>query len=349
MRIAQVSPLMEAVPPKLYGGTERVVAHLSDELTALGHEVTLFASGDSVTRARLEPVWPCALRLDPAMRDYLAPHMVMLEHVARRANEFDIVHLHVDYLGYSILRRTEVPFLATLHGRLDLPELARVYDVFDDVPVVSISDSQRVPLPQANYLATVHHGIPERLLLPGFGAGGYLAFLGRISPEKAPDAAIRIAAKAGMPLKIAAKVDRVDEEYFADRIKPMLDAAHVEFIGEIGDNSKAEFLGNAAALLFPIAWREPFGLAMIEAMACGTPVIAMRNGSVPEVIDHGVTGFVVDGEDEAAACAVSARRLDRAQIRHIFEQRFTARRMAEDYLALYRGLIARRRPLQQVV
>lgn len=349
MRIAQVSPLMEAVPPKLYGGTERVVAYLSNELAALGHDVVLFASGDSVTDARLDAVWPCALRLDPTMRDYLAPHMVMLEHVARRAAEFDVVHLHVDYLGYPTLSRVDVPFLATLHGRLDLPELARVYEVFSDVPVVSISDSQREPLPHANYIDTVYHGIPERMLLPGFGAGGYLAFLGRISPEKAPDAAIRIAAKAGMPLKIAAKVDKVDEEYFAARIEPMLRAAHVEFIGEIADDQKGEFLGNAAGLLFPIAWREPFGLAMIEAMACGTPVIAMRNGSVPEVVAEGVTGFVVDDEDEAAAAATNLRRLDRARIRRVFEQRFTARRMAEDYLNLYRRVIARHQPLRQVI
>jgi len=349
MRIAQVSPLMEAVPPKLYGGTERIVAHLSNELAALGHDVVLFASGDSVTDARLDAVWPCALRLDPTMRDYLAPHIVMLEHVARRAAEFDVVHLHVDYLGYPTLSRADVPFLATLHGRLDLPELARVYEVFSDVPVVSISDSQREPLPHANYIDTVYHGIPERMLLPGFGAGGYLAFLGRISPEKAPDAAIRIAAKAGMPLKIAAKVDKVDEEYFAAKIEPMLDAAHVEFIGEIADDQKGEFLGNAAGLLFPIAWREPFGLAMIEAMACGTPVIAMRNGSVPEVIAEGVTGFVVDDEDQAAAAAANLRRLDRARIRRVFERRFTARRMAEDYLNLYRRVIARHQPLRQVI
>jgi glycosyltransferase involved in cell wall biosynthesis len=340
---------MEAVPPKLYGGTERVVSYLSNELAALGHDVVLFASGDSVTDARLDAVWPCALRLDRTMRDYLAPHIVMLERVARRAAEFDVVHLHVDYLGYPTLSRADVPFLATLHGRLDLPELARLYEVFSDVPVVSISDSQREPLPHANYIDTVYHGIPERMLLPGFGAGSYLAFLGRISPEKAPDAAIRIAAKAGMPLKIAAKVDKVDEEYFATKIEPMLGAAHVEFIGEISDDRKGEFLGNAAGLLFPIAWREPFGLAMIEAMACGTPVVAMRNGSVPEVIDEGVTGFIVDDEDEAASAAANLRRLDRARIRRVFERRFTARRMAEDYLNLYRRVIARHQPLQQVI
>jgi len=349
MRIAQVAPLMEAVPPKLYGGTERIVSYLTDQLAELGHEVTLFASGDSVTKATLEPVWPCALRLDAAMRDYLAPHIVMLEQVARRADEFDIVHLHLDYLGYPILRRTATPFLATLHGRLDLPELGPLYRTFDDVPVISISESQREPLPQAAYAATVQHGIPARLLLPGFGAGGYLAFLGRISPEKAPDAAIRIAAAAKMPLKIAAKVDNVDKQYFAERIEPMLGAAHVEFIGEIGDDQKGEFLGNAAGLLFPIAWREPFGLAMIEAMACGTPVVAFRNGSVPEVIDEGVTGFIVDNEEEAAAAVHRLRGLDRARIRRVFDDRFTARRMAEDYVNIYRRLIARDQPLRQVV
>jgi glycosyltransferase involved in cell wall biosynthesis len=349
MKIACVSPLMEAVPPKLYGGTERIVAYLCDELTALGHDVTLFASGDSVTKARLDPVWPCALRLDRGMRDYLAPHIVMLEAVARRAETFDMVHLHIDYLGYPILRRAAVPFVTTLHGRLDLPELQRVYETFADVPVVSISDAQREPLPQANYIATVQHGIPERLLLPRFGHAGYLAFLGRISPEKAPDVAIRIAAQAGMPIKIAAKVDRVDEAYFAERIEPLLAQPHVEFIGEIGEEQKAEFLGDAAALLFPIAWREPFGLAMIEAMACGTPVIAFRNGSVPEVVDDGVTGFIVDNEAEAVAATQRLRRLDRARIRGVFERRFTARRMAEDYLNIYRELIGRNQPLREAV
>ena len=349
MRIACLSPLMEAVPPKLYGGTERVVAYLCDELAALGHEVTLFASGDSVTRARLVPVWPCALRLDPGMRDYLAPHIVMLEVVAQRAAAFDIVHLHIDYLGYPTLRRCDVPFVTTLHGRLDLPELRAVYETFADAPVVSISDAQREPLPQANYVGTILHGIPERLLLPGFGHAGYLAFLGRISPEKAPDAAIRIAARAGMPIRIAAKVDRVDEAYFAERIEPLLALPHVEFIGEINEEQKAEFLGHAAALLFPIAWREPFGLSMIEAMACGTPVIAFRNGSVPEVVDDGVTGFIVGDEDEAVAATQRLKSLDRARIRAVFERRFTARRMAEDYLKIYRELIGRHRPLQEAV
>jgi glycosyltransferase involved in cell wall biosynthesis len=355
MKIAQVSPLTEAVPPKLYGGTERIVAYLCDELTALGHDVTLFAAGDSITKARLAPVWGRSLRLDRTVRDYLAPHFVMLEMLARQAEEFDIIHLHVDYLSYPVLRRVGVPFVTTLHGRLDLPELQRVYEVFDDVPVVSISNAQRDPLPQANYVATVHHGLPEQLLQPRFAplsvseGGSYLAFLGRISPEKAPDAAIRIAAQAGMPLKIAAKIDGVDQQYFAERIEPLLASSDVEFIGEIGDERKSEFLGNAAALLFPIAWREPFGLAMIEAMACGTPVIAFGRGSVPEIIDDGVTGFIVDDEDEAAVATRRLNQLDRRRVRGVFNKRFGARRMAQDYLHLYRRLIARHRPLRQAV
>jgi glycosyltransferase involved in cell wall biosynthesis len=349
MKIAQVSPLMEAVPPKLYGGTERIVSYLADELASMGHEVTLFASGDSVTKAQLEPVWPRALRLDAAMRDYLAPHILMLQMIAERADEFDIIHSHVDYLGYPVLQRLDVPFVTTLHGRLDLTELTPLYKIFNEVPVVSISDSQREPLPHANYVATVHHGLPERLLLPSFGTGGYLAFIGRISPEKAPDAAIRIATKAGMKLRIAAKVDAVDREYFTTQIEPLLDNPNVEYIGEISDSEKSAFLGNAAGLIFPIAWREPFGLAMIEAMACATPVIAFGRGSVPEVVDDGITGFIVGDEDQAVAAAQRLHSLDRAQVRRVFEERFTARRMTEDYLNIYRRLIAREQPLRQAV
>lgn len=340
MKIAQVAPLMEAVPPKLYGGTERIVAYLTDALVALGHDVTLFASGDSITDAKLEAVWPQALRLDPTIRDYIAPLVVMQEVIAERAHEFDIVHLHIDYLGFPILRRSGVPFVTTLHGRLDLPELKPLYRRFNDVPVVSISDSQRVPLPEADFASTVYHGLPENLLHAGPGNGGYLAFIGRISPEKAPDAAIRIAARAGMKLKIAAKVDRVDQAYFEEVVEPLLGHGDVEFIGEIGDDRKSEFLGNAAGVLFPIAWREPFGLIMIEAMACGTPVIAMRNGSVPEVIDDGLTGFIVDSEDEAVAAVARIGELDRRRVRQTFDRRFTARRMAEDYVSVYRQLIA---------
>ncbi|HEY2678628.1 MAG TPA: glycosyltransferase family 4 protein [Steroidobacteraceae bacterium] len=337
MKIAQVAPLMEAVPPKLYGGTERVVAYLTDALVGLGHDVTLFASGDSQTKAKLAAVWPCALRLDPKILDHFAPLSMQLEAVARRAHEFDIIHCHVDHFAYSILRLLGVPSLTTLHGRLDLPELKPLYKIFHDTPVVSISHSQREPLPEARYLATVHHGLPQHLL--GKTAGGrYLAFLGRISPEKAPDAAIRIAAQAGMPLKIAAKIDRVDRDYFAAKVQPLLARDGVDYIGEIGEREKNEFLGNAAALLFPIAWREPFGLVMIEAMACGTPVVAFRNGSVPEVLQDGVTGFIVDSEREAVQALEQIATLDRNRIRAEFERRFTARHMAQNYLKLYSRL-----------
>jgi glycosyltransferase involved in cell wall biosynthesis len=346
MKIAQVSSLMEAVPPKLYGGTERIVAYLTDALVDLGHDVTLFASGDSVTKAKLEPGWPHALRLDGEMRDYLAPHIILLETLARRAEEFDVIHLHIDYLGYPLLQRIGVPFLTTLHGRLDLPELRRIYETFSRVPLVSISDSQREPLPNANYIGTIHHGLPKDLLTLGDGAGGYLAFIGRISPEKAPDAAIRIAGAAGKQLRIAAKVDKVDQIYFEENIEPSLAQPHVEFIGEINETQKNGFLGQAAGLLFPIAWREPFGLAMIEAMACGTPVIAMRRGSVPEVIEDGVTGFIVDSEEEAIAAVKRLPELDRSRVRRAFEERFTGQRMAEDYVALYQRLAAAERPLQ---
>jgi glycosyltransferase involved in cell wall biosynthesis len=343
MKIAQVAPLTEAVPPKLYGGTERVVAYLTDALVELGHDVTLFASGDSVTKAKLAPIWPQALRLDPAIKDFLAPVFMELEVVARRAHEFDVIHSHLDYFGYPLLRLLDVPSVTTLHGRLDLPELRPLYGVYGDIPVVSISDSQRVPLPQANYVATILHGLPQHLLAKGSGAGGYLAFLGRISPEKAPDAAIRIAAKAGMPLKIAAKVDRVDAEYFKTTIEPLLSHGQVEFIGEIGEHQKSDFLGNAAGLLFPIAWREPFGLVMIEAMACGTPVIAFENGSVPEVLEDGVTAFIVQNEDQAVQAVRKIGMLDRHRIRAEFDQRFTAQHMAQNYLKLYSRLSKARR------
>lgn len=343
MKIAQVAPLTEAVPPKLYGGTERVVAYLTDALVELGHEVTLFASGDSLTKARLAPIWPRALRLDQSVRDYIAPIFMELESVARRADEFDVIHSHLDYFGYPLLRRLGTASVTTLHGRLDLPELQSLYGLYDDIPVVSISDAQRAPLPQPHYVATIHHGLPKNLLEEGAGAGGYLAFLGRISPEKAPDAAIRIAARSGLPLKIAAKVDRADDEYYKTTIEPLLSQAHVEFIGEIGEHQKSEFLGNAAGLIFPIAWREPFGLVMIEAMACGTPVIAFENGSVPEVIEHGVTGFIVQNEHEAAEAVRQIGTLDRGRIRAEFERRFTAHHMAENYLTLYARLIKARR------
>jgi glycosyltransferase involved in cell wall biosynthesis len=347
MKIAQVAPLTEAVPPKLYGGTERVVAYLTDALVELGHDVTLFASGDSFTKAKLAPIWPKALRLDPAVKDPFVPLFMQLETVARRAHEFDVIHAHLDYFGFPLFRRLDTPSITTLHGRLDLPELPSLYGLYGDIPVVSISNSQRVPLPQANYVETVLHGLPQNLLSKGEGKDGYLAFLGRISPEKAPDAAIRIAAKAGMKLKIAAKVDRVDEEYFKAKIEPMLGMGDVEFIGEIREDQKSEFLGKAAGLLFPIAWREPFGLVMIEAMACGTPVIAIENGSVPEVLESGVTGFIVHDEDEAVRAAQRLGTLDRGRIRAEFDRRFTARRMAQNYVALYTRLIEQRKAVAE--
>jgi len=343
MKIAQVAPLAEAVPPKLYGGTERVVAYLSDALIELGHDVTLFASGDSVTKASLSAVWPRALRLDLEVKDHFAPMLMQLETVARRAHEFDVIHSHIDYFGYPLLRRLGTPSLTTLHGRLDLPELPALYRLYGNIPVVSISNSQRVPLPEANFIATVLHGLPQNLLSKGEGRGGYLAFLGRISPEKAPDAAIRIAAQAGIPLKIAAKVDRVDREYFKTTVEPLLRGSDVEFIGEIREDQKQEFLGNAAGLIFPIAWREPFGLVMIEAMACGTPVIAFENGSVPEVLEDALTGFIVHHEYQAVKAVRRLSTLDRACIRREFERRFTAQHMAQNYLKVYARLSQARR------
>jgi glycosyltransferase involved in cell wall biosynthesis len=338
MRIAQIAPLMEAVPPKLYGGTERVVAYLTDALVELGHEVTLFASGDSETKAKLTAIWPRALRLDQSVKDHFVPLFMEIEAVARRAHEFDVIHAHLDYFSYPLLRRLGVPSLTTLHGRLDLPELPALYSVYGDVPVVSISNSQRAPLPQANYIATVLHGLPQNLLALGSGEGRYLAFLGRISPEKAPDAAIRIATAAGVPLKLAAKIDRVDEEYHRSVVAPLLSQGDIEFVGEIAEHQKLEFLGRASALVFPIAWREPFGLVMIEAMACGTPVIAFNYGSVPEVLEHGVTGFIVENEQQAAEAVAQVHRLDRARIRAEFDRRFTAHHMAQNYLKLYAHL-----------
>jgi glycosyltransferase involved in cell wall biosynthesis len=339
MRIAQIAPLHEAVPPKLYGGTERIVSFLTEELVEMGHEVTLFASGDSVTKAKLESPWPRALRLDPSVKDWVALHMLMIEEVRRQAHEFDILHFHLDYFPFSLFSRQRTPFVTTLHGRLDLPELSPVFDVFDTVPVVSISNSQRTPLPQANFVRTVLHGLPEKLLQPTSAKPEYLAFLGRIAPEKCPDRAIRIARACGIPLKVAAKVDKADTEYFNGVIRPLLaEGGGVEMVGEIDDSRKAAFLSGAKALLMPIEWPEPFGLVMIEAMACGTPVIACNRGSVPEVIDDGVTGFVVEDETEAVAAVARIDSLDRARIRTVFEQRFTARRMAEDYVEIYESL-----------
>jgi glycosyltransferase involved in cell wall biosynthesis len=339
MRIAQVAPLTEAVPPKLYGGTERVISWLTEELVALGHEVTLFASGDSRTSAKLVPMWPKALRLDGSVRDPMALHMAMLEEVCRRAREFDVIHFHLDYYPFSLFSRQEVPFITTLHGRLDLPEHQPAFATFRDVPIISISHSQRRPLPHANWITTIHHGLPETLLVPEPANPSYLAFLGRISPEKRVDCAIRIAQRCGLPIKIAAKIDRADRDYFEDQIRPLLDADGVELIGEIGDAEKPAFLSGALALLCTVDWPEPFGLVMIEAMACGTPVIAFNRGSVPEIVEDGLTGFIVEDELSAVGAVGQLPRLSRAAVRRRFEERFTARRMAEDYLATYRALI----------
>ena len=342
MRIAQVAPLFESVPPQLYGGTERIVSYLTEELMAQGHDVTLFASGDSVTSARLIPICERSLRLDPEGRDQLAQHVLMLEQVAQSAHHFDVIHFHVDYLHYPMSRRSGYRHLTTLHGRLDLPELGPLYDEYDDVPVVSISDAQRASVPHAAWLRTVHHGIPRDLYQLHAEPGSYLAFVGRTSPEKRLDRAIEIARRAGIPLRIAAKVDPADRDYFREVIEPLLDGPHVEFVGEIGEAEKNEFFGNAIALLFPIDWPEPFGLVMIEAMACGTPVIAFPGGSVAEVIDEGLTGFIVDDVDAAVAAVQRVAGLDRAACRALFEERFAAWRMARDYVALYEELIARR-------
>jgi glycosyltransferase involved in cell wall biosynthesis len=350
MRIAQIAPLFEAVPPKLYGGTERVVYALTEELVAMGHDVTLFASGDSITSAKLDAVWPRALRLDPSVKDWIASYMRMMELVRRRAHEFDVLHFHVDYFPSSLFSRQGTPFLTTLHGRLDLPEYAEVYNLFPDVPMVSISDSQRLPLPDLGWVATVLHGIPENLLTPQPCTQDYLAFLGRVSPEKGIEAAIRIAGRVGIKLRVAAKVDNADRAYFESAVEPLLKAnPNVEFIGEINDAQKPAFLSGAKALLFPIDWPEPFGLVMIESMACGCPVIAMRRGSVPEVMDDGVTGFIVDSEDEAVAALGRLPMLDRAAVRERFEQRWTARRMAQDYVDVYQRLARASKPQLRAV
>lgn len=337
MKIAQIAPLAESVPPRLYGGTERVVSYLTEELVRRGHEVTLFASGDSLTAAELVSCTGMALRLNSSVRDAIPYQLMLLEQVRQRANEFDILHFHTDLLQFPLIRSFAHRTVTTLHGRLDLPDLKPLYAAFPEIPIVSISDDQRRPLPEANFVKTIYHGLPKDLLPFNPARGGYLAFLGRISPEKRPDRAIEIAVKTGMPLKIAAKIDKVDEAYWQSTIKPLVDAHdNVEYVGEVNEMGKAKFLGDAAALLFPIDWPEPFGLVMIEAMSCGTPVIAFRNGSVPEIIDYGVSGFIVDTVDAAAQMVGPALRLDRALVRRTFERRFSAGRMAADYLALYR-------------
>jgi glycosyltransferase involved in cell wall biosynthesis len=339
MKIAQISPLFERVPPKLYGGTERVVHYLTEELVSRGHEVSLFASGDSITRARLVASCPVSLRLSNQYIDQFAPHYNLIELVEKEAHLFDIIHSHIDYLYYPLIRRSKTPVLTTLHGRLDLRELNPLYNEYRDIPLVSISDMQRRPVYFANWKKTIYHGLPEDLYQYTPGPGKYLAYLGRICSEKRVDRAVKIAIRSGIPLKIAAKVDKADQEYFETRIKHLFLHPLVEFIGEIGDHEKQDFLGNAMALLYPIGWPEPFGLAMIEAMACGTPVIAFPCGSVPEVVEDGVTGFIVDSVDKAVEAVGRLSQIKRTMCRQIFEIRFSVRRMVDDYLSVYESMI----------
>lgn len=340
MRIAQVAPLMESVPPRLYGGTERIVSYVTEELVEQGHDVTLFASGDSRTRARLVPCAAKALRLSD-VKDPIPYHLIMLDEVRRLASSFDVLHFHVDMLHYPVIRDFASRTVTTLHGRLDLQDMHPLYKTFSEAPLVSISANQRKPMPPVNWAGCIHHGLPQDLLKPPASRrDDYLAFLGRISPEKRPDRAIEIAVRAGRELRIAAKVDKVDHDYWRQVIEPLVERhTNVHYIGEIGDAEKADFLGNASALLFPIDWAEPFGLVMIEAMACGTPVVAWNSGSVPEVVDPGVTGFVVDSIEEAVSAVSLIGNLDHRRIREIFDQRFTAARMARDYVAIYRRLL----------
>lgn len=335
MNIAQVAPLYESVPPQYYGGTERVVSQVTEELVRQGHSVTLFASGDSKTNANLVPVCPRALRLDEDCVDSMAHHILLLEHVAQAADQFDVIHFHIDYLHFPLSRAYQWPHVTTLHGRLDLPDLDPLYREFTDMPVVSISDAQREPLPQANWQDTVYHGISPSLFSYNSTPGDYLAFLGRISPEKRVDRAVEIAERSGLPLKVAAKVDPVDQEYFDTTVKPLFEADYVDFVGEIGEREKEDFLGNARALLSPIDWPEPFGLVLIEALACGTPVIAFPHGSIPELIEDGVSGFVVDTVDEAVEAVRRLPEISRRTCRQVFEERFTAARMVQDYLQVY--------------
>lgn len=338
MRIAQIAPLAESVPPKLYGGTERVVAWLVDELVDLGHKVTLFASGDSTTRAKLHPVWPRALRLGRPQIDPNLACALLLEAISRRAGEFDVIHSHIDWLHLPVLTRLGIPFVTTMHGRLDLPGIPEALRAFPEACFVSISDNQRTPVKGANWCGTVYHGLPAGQYHPSYERGSYLAFLGRLTPDKGPEDAIRIARAAGMPLRIAAKVPRGEAAYFRQHIEPHIDGTDVQLIGEVDERGKQPFLSDAAALLFPIKWPEPFGLVMIEAMACGTPVIAYRAGSVPEVVDEGVTGFIVDGEEEAVQAVKNLARMDRRTVRARFEERFTSDRMARAYVRQYQQL-----------
>jgi glycosyltransferase involved in cell wall biosynthesis len=341
MRIAQVAPLYERVPPTTYGGTERVVSYLTEELVKLGHDVTLFATGDSRTTATLASMRTQSIRTDPSCEDPLASHLLMVEEVARAAREFDVVHFHTGFLHFSVARRLACAHVTTLHGRLDVADLPPLFEEFQDMPLVSISDAQRNPLPRASWQQTVHHGLPATLLPFSPKSRGYLAFVGRISPEKRPDRAIEIARHAGLLLKIAAKVDQADREYFRDVIEPMLSTPGVEYIGEIEESQKAELLGGAQALLFPIDWPEPFGMVLIEAMACGTPIVAWDHGSVAEIIEAGTNGFIVNSIRDAATAVVETVGLNRAACRAVFEARFTADRMASDYVSIYKTLLER--------
>lgn len=340
MRIAQVSPLYESVPPKFYGGTERVVHYLTETLVKEGHEVTLFASADSHSSAELDPCCEQSLRLDRNVQDSLPHHLRMIEKVAQRANEFDIIHFHVDYLSFPLARRINVPQLATMHGRLDLPDLPTIFTEFNDAAVVSISHAQRAPLPHANWVGNVYHGLPAGLHEASTSPGSYFAFLGRISPEKGIERAIQIAKLVNVPLKIAAKISDADRQYFHEVVEPLLQHPLIEFVGEIGEAQKGDFLRGARALLFPIDWPEPFGLVMIEAMACGTPVLAFKHGSVPEVMRDGVSGRVVQSMPEAVAAARTIHEMDRREVRKQFESRFSAERMTDGYLDIYSELIA---------
>ena len=339
MRIAQVAPLIESVPPKHYGGTERIVSYLTEELVRAGHDVTLFASGDSVTNARLIASCERSLRKNERCKDPVAREVLLVDHVIEYFNEFDLIHFHTGYLHFPVCRYLPVPHVTTLHGRLDLPDLVPVFNRFRNEPLISISNAQRQPLPWANWQGTIYHGLPKDLLVFQPNQGDYLAFLGRVSPEKRVDRAIEIAKRVSMPLKIAAKVDRADRRYFKRDIEPLLTQSHVEWVGEISDQQKNEFLGKAYALLFPIDWPEPFGLVMIESMACGTPIIAYDCGSVPEVMEDGVTGFIVRDLDEAVKGVNRIRDLSRSRCREVFEKRFAAERMATDYVDVYKRLI----------
>lgn len=334
LRIAQIAPLIESVPPKFYGGTERVVAYLTDALVKLGHDVTLFASGDSITKARLVSVSPTSLRLSNCV-DLMAGNVLQLQEVMDRSHEFDLLHFHTDYLHFPVTRLSHKKTLTTLHGRLDIPELKPLYQKFNDIPVISISNAQRRPLPMANWVDTVYHGLPVNLYQPGNGDGDYVVFLGRFSPEKRADRAIEIARRAKIKIKIAAKVDKADERYFEKEIRHLLHQPHVEYLHEVGEEEKGPLLANAKALLFPIDWPEPFGMVQIEAMACGTPIIAYNHGSVPEIVEHGNTGFIVDSIEKATEALQNIHLISRSACRAAFEKRFSDIVMAENYVRLY--------------